>query len=400
MKVSLFGYGVTTKAIAEKFAPNCLIYDDNFAENSYDTFKNKLLMCKEFDAKTSELEIPSPGFPANHELVKKSKNLISEYDFFMPLPKSVWISGTNGKTTTTQMLQHLLYEKGSQAGGNIGTPLAKLNKNSPLWILETSSFTLFYTTKASPDIYLLLPIKADHISWHGSFDAYEACKLKPLLMMSEGSVAIVPDEYSSYPSDAMLIGYKNSSDLAKKFDIDISKIDIKEPFLMDAILAMCAEKILYEKIDYKKINSFKIDRHKLEEFYDARERLWVNDTKATNIDATIEALKRYKDKEIFIILGGDDKGVCQQTLFDVLQNLNVKIFAIGANMKRTSQFAKNINKEVYECKTLDIAVLNIDKLLNKNGVGLLSPAAASLDQFTSYIQRGDLFMSFVNNLKK
>ncbi|MDR3346154.1 MAG: UDP-N-acetylmuramoyl-L-alanine--D-glutamate ligase [Campylobacteraceae bacterium] len=398
MIISLFGYGVTNKAIAKAFAPNCFIYDDKFTASSQDEFGNKLLVCAEYDADISDADIPSPGFPPRHALIKKAKHLISEYDFFS-LPPSVWISGTNGKTTTTQMLKHLLGSRGAVEGGNIGNPLANLDKNAPLWILETSSFTLHYTNRAAPEVYLLLPIRPDHISWHGSFEEYEKAKLKPLLSMREGSVAIVPNEYIKLKSNATLIGYENSADLAQKMDIDISKIAIKEPFLLDAVLALAAAKILFDEVDIEKINAFKIDHHKLEEFKDVKGRLWVNDTKGTNIDATIEALKRYKNERILIVLGGDDKGVDLTRLFDEMKNLNIEIFAIGSNCQKVLDFSKTIDKIAHKCEVLSNAVALMDKKMDSKSVGLLSPAAASLDQFSSYIERGELFMSLVRGLK-
>jgi UDP-N-acetylmuramoylalanine--D-glutamate ligase len=291
-----------------------------------------------------------------------------------------------------------LASRGAVEGGNIGNPLANLDKNAPLWILETSSFTLHYTNHATPEVYLLLPIRPDHISWHGSFEEYEKTKLKPLLTMREGSVAVIPKEYINTASDAMLIGYEDSADLAKIMNIDIDKINIKEPFLLDALLALSAAKILFDEADIDKINSFKIDKHKLEEFCDKQGRLWVNDTKGTNIDATIEALKRYKDKKILIVLGGDDKGVDLTRFFEFMRDFNIEIFAIGSNAEKIMTFSKKIGKSAYECKTLDIAVKEMDKRLDKNSVGLLSPAAASLDQFSSYIERGELFISLVKAL--
>ena len=108
------------------------------------------------------------------------------------MPFSIWISGTNGKTTTTQMLTHLLEKRGAVSGGNIGTPLADLDTEASIWVLESSSFTLHHTHLASPDIYLLLPITPDHLDWHGTPEQYEADKLKPLLTMKEGELALVP----------------------------------------------------------------------------------------------------------------------------------------------------------------------------------------------------------------
>ena len=391
MKIALFGYGKTTKAIAKRFK-NCLVFDDNFKEESFDEFKNKLLPPSKFSTCKGDIQIPSPGFPPNHILVKEASNLVSEYDFFWEdMPFSIWISGTNGKTTTTQMITHLLATKGAISGGNIGTPLAQLDKNANIWVLESSSFTLHYTKKAYPGLYLLLPIKPDHISWHGSFEAYEEDKLSLLKRMKEGSVAIVPKKYKNYPTKAKLITYEDEFDLAKRLNIDIKKINFKTPFLMDAVFALGAFKILFDEVDYALINSFKTDAHKLEEFKDNQGRTWVNDTKGTNVDATIEALKRYKDENILLILGGDDKGVSLDPLFEVIKSLKVKIFAIGSNTEKIVKLANSIDKEVIACYNLESAMKFIDKIHSKDTLALLSPAAASLDQFSSYAARGELF---------
>jgi UDP-N-acetylmuramoylalanine--D-glutamate ligase len=396
--ISLFGHGVTTKAIAARFPAQCLIYDDKFDEPAVDEHGNALLNPAMYDPDISSADIPSPGFPPHHPLIQKAKHLISEYDFFA-MPPSVWISGTNGKTTTTQMLKHLLASKGAVEGGNIGNPLANLSQSAPLWILETSSFTLHYTERAAPDVYLLLPIRDDHISWHGSFAEYEKAKLKPLAKMREGSVAVVPREYLGTPTRAMLIGYCDSADLARIIGIDPESVAIKEPFLMDAMLALTAQKILFDEADTKLINTFKIDHHKLEEFKDARGRLWVNDTKGTNIDATIEALKRYRDRRILIVLGGDDKGVDLTRLFEAMEGLDVEIFAIGTNAEKLMSLSAKYAKNAHKCDLLPNAVAMMDERMDAKSVGLLSPAAASLDQFKSYIERGELFMSLVRALK-
>lgn len=401
MKKSLFGYGGTIKAIAK----NCLqdgiwdIYDDKFSEISRDKFGNNLLPISKFDPKKSELEIPSPGFPPYHELIKKSQNLISEYDFFASkMPFSVWISGTNGKTTTTKMMQHLLEDKGSVMGGNVGTPLAELDTKAKIWILETSSFTLHYTNLAKPDIYVLLPITPDHLTWHGDMSSYEAAKLKPLGMMSENSVAILPEIYANTPTLAKVISYKNEKDLAKFCGVATNEINFKVPFLMDALLALAVQKIIFDRYDTALINKFVIENNKLEEFKDKFGRTWVNDTKATNIDATIQALKRYKDKNLHLILGGDDKGVDMMSLFEAIDATNTKIYAIGSNSDKLIKLAEKFKIPALKCEFLEVAVKEIAKNLKNDEIALLSPAAASLDQFSSYAQRGDKFKEFVANL--
>ena len=406
MAKSLFGYGKTTQAIArvlgEKFG-GFNIYDDKFTLSSKDEFGNFLLNPSEFKADESELEIPSPGFPPTHELVKNAKNLISEYDFFYDgMPKSIWISGTNGKTTTTQMTQHLLKEHGSQMGANVGVPLAELDANARIWVLETSSFTLHYTRSAKPEIYALLPITADHISWHGSFENYERDKLSVLERLKEGDIAILPKIQAQNKltkgCKGQIIAYKDEFDLADKMGINTDKISFQTPFLMDAVLALSIEKILLDKTSYDKLNAFIIEPNKLEELLDARGRLWVNDTKATNIDAALAALKRYQNKKIHLIIGGDDKGVSLRPLFETMKALKIELYAIGTSAEKILALADEFGIKAHKCELLQNAIKIIAKNLKVDEVALLSPACASLDQFSSYAQRGELFKELVQKL--
>ncbi|PHS57414.1 MAG: UDP-N-acetylmuramoyl-L-alanine--D-glutamate ligase [Sulfurimonas sp.] len=391
LRVSLFGYGLTSKSLT-KLYKNAIFYDDKCVKPFTDENGFRVKPSSEFNTKYSDLEIPSPGIAPFNTLIKQANNLQSEYDCFKDTsPFKIWISGTNGKTTTTQMMQHLLAEYYSQSGGNIGTPLADLDTDAKIWILETSSFTMHYTQKAKPNIYVLLPLSPDHLSWHGDMDKYIKAKLKPISFMKEGEIAIIPDTYKDIKTNAMLITYKDEKDLASYFDIDKSKVNFYGVFLMDALLAMAVEKILFDKINYKKINSFVLDNHRQEEIIDSKNRLWVNDTKATNIDASIAALKRYKDYFIHLILGGDDKGVNLESLFEELQNYKVKIYTIGSNKNKLIDLAKKYNVQSELCMNLKDSIKKIDKDLKENEVALLSPAASSLDEFNSYAQRGDEF---------
>ncbi len=400
MKITLFGYGKTTKAIAKKFG-NCQIFDDSFSGYTKDNkSKNEFFQSDMFDPDKSQIEITSPGIPPSNPLIKKAKNLVSEYDFFYEsMPYSIWISGTNGKTTTTSMIEYLLKEKGAVAGGNIGEPLANLDPKAPIWVLETSSFTLHYTNKAKPNLYVLLPISDDHTSWHGSFSEYEKAKLKPLKTLQEGEIAIVPKKYLNINTDGYLIGYDSAKDLAKEFDLDLKKIEFSEPFLTDALLALAVSKILFDEVDYKKITSFSIGEHRVERVKDKNKRVWINDSKATNLDATLAAVKGLKDKDIFLILGGDDKGADLKPLFENLPKNVVKIFTIGANEKKLVKLSEDFGFDVIPCQNLQNAVKNISKVFTKeNQVALLSPAAASFDQFKSYAHRGEEFKKMVKEL--
>jgi UDP-N-acetylmuramoylalanine--D-glutamate ligase len=390
MKKSLFGYGGTIKAIAKEGGWD--IYDDKFEEISFDKYGNKLIPSELFNPENSKLEITSPGINPTNPLIKKAKNLMSDYDYFYnKFPFSIWISGTNGKTTTTQMIEYLL--PNSQAGGNIGLPVANVDSNKQFWVIETSSFTLHYTKIAKPNIYILLPISPDHISWHGSFEEYEKDKLSPLNRMDERDIAIIPDKYSNYPTSAFKITYNDSNDLINYFEF--KETDFDEPFKLDEILAKAIYKILFFK--EKSLKEFKVDAHKIEEFKDKKNRLWVDDSKATNIDATINAVKRYKNQKIHLILGGDSKGQNLLPLFEEIKNYDVTLYLIGKDALLFEEKAKKYNLNYFICETLENSVNLIDKNF-QDGVALLSPASASLDQFSSYKERGKEFKRLVMNL--
>lgn len=390
-RIACFGYGKTTRAIAKRFGP-CTFFDDKVTKPFTDEEGNSLKPVSEFDTRLFTHEIPSPGMPPYHPLITQARHLVSEYDFFAPMtPYSIWISGTNGKTTTTQMMEHLLSDKGAISGGNIGTPLAEMSPDAPIWILETSSFSMHYNHVAVPNIYALLPVTPDHVSWHGSMEAYYEAKLKPLSQMKEGEAVILPKMFADAPTKAFKIIYENEKDLAEYFGFDASKIKFKGAFLMDAMIAMGIDKILYDRIDYDKINAFVLDPHRQEEFRDTKERLWINDSKATNIDATLAALRTYGDSPIHLILGGDDKGVELEELFTPLSEYDVTVYAIGANALRLEALCKQYSIPYILCHTLDVAVEEISKKHTRRSIAMLSPAAASLDQFTSYAQRGNLF---------
>lgn len=116
------------------------------------------------------------------------------------------------------------------------------------------------------------------------------------------------------------------------------------------------------------------------------------------MDATIEAVKRYKDQDLILILGGDDKGVDLAPLFEMLKPLHVEVFAIGTNTDKLVDFCTSINKKVTASHELEKAMEEIQKIHTQSRVVLLSPAASSLDQFSSYAKRGDIFKELARKL--
>ena len=409
MKPTLFGYGLTTKAIAKKLGGGCTFFDDNCKETYADEHNNIIKPSSLFNPDESRLEVTTPSLPPKHPLIQKAKHLLSEYDYFLSSERStfnaqcskpftIWISGTNGKTTTTQMLTHLLKKRGAVSGGNIGTPLAKLDEKAPIWVLETSSFTLHHTKIASPDIYLLLPVTPDHLDWHSTPQAYEADKLKPLLNMKEGELALIPKGMNLPRSDAYVVEYDSNNFLCDYFGLNAANLNYKGAFLQDALLSLCITKVLFDETDYDLLNTFQRDAHRQEELTDRKGRLWVNDSKATNLDATIQAVKTYSDKHIHLILGGDDKGVDLAPLFSLLAHIDLTLYSIGANSQKVKRLSEKFNINLKEAVTLEDAVKLIDTLHTQKSIALLSPAAASFDQFASYKHRGERFIELVKSL--
>ena len=426
MNLSFFGYGKTTRAIARRCGDGFDFYNDRCEKAWTDEAGNRIHPSADFDPEASDLEILTPSIRPDSPLLAAARHPVSEYDLFLspekiealqqehnqnsslfPLPSSlpdakrprtIWISGTNGKTTTTQMLTWLLKPRGALSGGNIGTPLAELDSSARLWVLETSSYTLHHTHHAAPDIYLLLPITPDHIDWHGSADAYAADKLDPLRRMGEGELALIPKGMKVPETSAWVVEYDGDAFLESFFDLDASRLRYRAGFLQDALLALAVTRTLFDEADYERLNAFALDRHRQEEATDTLGRLWVNDSKATNLDASLQALEAYRDRKIHLIAGGDDKGVDMEPLLVRLSELDAELYAIGSNARRLTELARKHEVPVHTFTHLREAQQAVAERLRPGEVALLSPAASSLDQFPSYAKRGEDFLRFVEDL--
>lgn len=404
--IALLGFGKTNQALLEYINAQgikCVVCDDKFSQENQDEFGN--IFTQDFSSLPTTMQIPSPGIPPYNKMIVESKNLVSEYDYILSnvKEKQIWISGTNGKTTTTEMLEWVLKDFGGVCGGNIGKPLASLIALKPkIWILETSSFSLHYTKEVFPHCYILLPLSEDHISWHGSFEGYVDDKLSVLERMSKECVAFIPKNLQSHPKVQGFRGklylYADSKDLAQAFGINLSNIPFKEPFLLDALLALCGAEVMCGESRVEALESYKVGEHKMEEFKDKEGRVWVNDSKGTNADASIWALRNYEGKKIYLILGGEDKGADLSELFEEMRGKDIEIFAIGKNALRLQELAREYAIPCKVCEVLKNAVESIHPLHSKESIALLSPAAASLDQYPSYKHRGEEFKELVKNL--
>ncbi len=458
MYINILGFGITNQSIVNLLNHNnikCKIYDDKFIENNTDlnneyylfSSVDKFLQNGEYEY---NLAIISPGIPPSLTYLRYFKKIISEYDFiygFLPKLYSIWISGTNGKTTSTEMTSCML---GAKSGGNIGTPLANLfmqdlsnelisldnimnyednnvyevcnfSESKVTWILETSSFTLHYTNFALPNLYILLPISQDHISWHGSYDEYILDKIKPLKLMNK---SISPKKYYAIipyylkqcnvakdvldNAKANILYYKDSKQLFDYLQCDYMYYEtFKEPFRLDFMLSASGMKFAQIPFNIQNILQYKIGVCRMEErFY--KNILFVNDSKATNPHAVLAALNTYKEYVIYIVLGGDAKGADISIIYPFIKEHNVKVFSIGVDGGSIANECSLNEIWVKDCVTLDVAMSEIHKQISKdvdfnkdskNKVAvMLSPACASLDQYKSYKHRGEHFLELIDKI--
>ncbi|PAF49018.1 UDP-N-acetylmuramoylalanine--D-glutamate ligase [Helicobacter sp. 13S00401-1] len=406
--INLIGYGLTNKALAK------LLDSKNIAYRIFDdTLKDSTL--KDFNAlnlSPSDINIITPGIPpfkVTHAVISDYEYLYANYKF----PFDIWISGTNGKTTTTQMCAFL--NEHALACGNIGLPLSEaLAKKASLLAIETSSFTLHYTKDALPKIYLLLPIEQDHISWHGSFTNYIDDKLRPLSIFLEkiakGEDAkslefrcIVPKAlkdnlivktFMSNHKDRIFL-YEDEDSLKSHFHLE-EAINFSYPFSLDATLALSAYKLAKLPIT-RDINDFKIGAHKMEE-YVFNGVTFIDDSKATNPHATYAALTSYlknlKDT-LHLILGGDLKGADIGLIIPLLNNPRIKIYTLGRDGLKISEILKKQGIDSIYKETLKEVMAFIES--KKGDLVLLSPACASLDQYPSYALRGEEFINLARS---
>lgn len=500
MLINILGYGVTNQAIVRFLNSQkimCNIYDNKMQSIQQDSFGNNFYSFDNIHTPTRHnLSIISPGIPPNSDFLKHFTNIISEYDFIYHCVDglfSIWISGTNGKTTTTEMTALMA---NLVSGGNIGIPLATLLMQENLqtefllqkleslqsyqavhditeqdcykqitfdsshqvysvtdfkeanikWVLETSSFALHYTHFALPNLYILLPLSQDHVSWHGDYLSYISDKLKPLELMNfalspKKHFVLVPQDLLQYEIASHIIEhckanvflYRDSKHLQdfieKSLCSNTTSKDLKqklqdyftlfkEPFKLDFLLSLAGMR--FASIDYnlEKIVTYHIGRYRMEErLYHGI--LFVNDSKATNPHAVLAALYTYKNYAIYLILGGDAKGTKLDMLYPFLHDYKVKVFSIGKDGMAIASECENRGIWVKPCDTMCYAMgeiareINADKAISyqqtkhsltqsddkslhcfvypRDYAVMLSPACASLDQYQSYKHRGDEF---------
>ncbi|MEH6526698.1 MAG: UDP-N-acetylmuramoyl-L-alanine--D-glutamate ligase [Sneathiella sp.] len=446
--IAVFGLGKSGLATAERLSAgnaHVFVWDDNQSRRDLASSKGLELMDLISEAwPVTDALILSPGVPLTHPTphpvvsiaLNAGAEIVGDIEVFLKEKQAgrvVGVTGTNGKSTTSALIDHLLSSAGRAValGGNIGTPVMDLPQlpNDGIYVLELSSYQLDLTPSWKADIAILLNITPDHLDRHGDMAGYAAVKCRIFQNQSEAGVAIVdaddlicaainselkqhskakivpisvkrPVEGGVYVIDGLL------SDLSigdQSWTIDISDIASLRGRhnWQNAAAAVAAVSHLGLTPDQIEVGlrSFGGLAHRMENVGSLDQVTFVNDSKATNAEAAEKALTSFND--IFWIAGGRQKvgGIKQLSPhFDRIR----EAFLIG---EAAESFATELDGKVgYSiCKDLDEATkaaAHAARNLPSESIVLLSPAAASFDQFDSFEARGDAFRNVVNDLIK
>ena len=347
-----------------------------------------------------EVLVKSPGVPGEAPLVAAARArgiaVWSEIELasrLLPNP-ILGVTGTNGKTTSTELLGAML---GARTAGNVGTALSELVGDVPAddWIVcELSSFQLEDVERFRPRIAVLLNLEPDHLDRHGDFESYRAAKLRIFENQTEEDTAVVPRGIGPVPGGGRRVEFSADDELPA------------EPLIPgahnreNAAAATAAARAagLDEATIAEALRTFPGVEHRLELVAELDGVLYVNDSKATNSAAARRALLAY-DAPLHLILGGRPKGESWQELArDVADADVVTAYLIGEAAEPLSVDLGYENVPFLMSMTLDRALAEAASVAQPGEVVLLSPACASYDQFRDYEHRGEEFRRLVQNL--
>ena len=409
---AIYGLGLsgssTLKFLKKKNVKKIYTWDDKKNKNDkakFNLFK-KVLDEVDYIVISPGIDIQKTKF--KFKLFQNKKKIITDLDlFFMQkvTKKSIVITGTNGKSTTCKLIQHILKTNtlDAQLGGNIGRPILDLKiKRKSIVIIEASSFQLAYTKFIKPTFAAILNITNDHLDWHKTIANYENAKFKVFSKQDGNDTAILSNKKliilfkKKFFLSKLKIINKNflKNKIKKKITNDYL---LSEPNLENLTFAYQISKLfkIKEKIFLRAVNNFKGLPHRNEIFLKKNKITFINDSKATSFESTKHALKN--NKNIFWIFGGLPKIKDNFNLTEISSNIT-KSFIIG---KKTSYFKNQVFKNIkYKISfNLKNAVKDVFKelLLTKNNktIVLFSPASASYDQFNNFAERGNQFKKII-----
>jgi len=384
------------------------------------------------DLEGQELIVVSPGVPNYLDLLEEARRkripIWSEIEMAFRLTenKIIGITGTNGKTTTTLLLGKIFQDAGLNAvvAGNVGLPLVKAvekTKKDELLIVELSSFQLKNIVRFRPWISVLLNITPDHLDWHRDFDDYVTTKTNLFRNQKGADFAVVnlddPAVQRIIPQiDSRIFPFSKKNPLKegvfasdgkiffsrkKIFLLNVSELTLRGDHNIDNVLAACAVSILagipLESLK-KSIIEFKGLPHRLEFVTKIRGIDYYNDSKATNPDAAIKAMRALGDP-LILLAGGRNKGNDLKLLANEIKEKTKAVILFGEAASDLKAYLRDSHLKIYEVLSLPEGVKTADKIAKHGDVVLLSPGCASFDMFSDYEERGKVFKEAVFSLK-
>jgi UDP-N-acetylmuramoylalanine--D-glutamate ligase len=380
-----------------------------------------------------DLIVVSPGIPVDAAPIAQARALgqpvIGEIELaaeFLPVP-IVAITGSNGKTTTTTLIGEILAAGGLKTlvGGNIGTPAISLIPQATpetVVVLEVSSFQLETIRSFRPKIGIVLNVTPDHLDRHRTFAAYVDAKARLFENQQPEDFAVLNADdptcldlaartraqvfwFSRKKEVEQGAFVRNGAVLFRRAgeqqEVTLaSEIPLKGVHNLENVLAaVCAGALMgceSTKIG-DAIRNFKAVEHRLEYVATVRDVEYYNDSKATNVDATIKALESFPGN-IHLILGGKDKGSDYTMLNDLLRERVKSVYTIGAAAEKIQSQIKGATS-IVSSGTIESAVKQAAAAAQSGDVVLLAPACASFDQFQNYEHRGRVFKDLVLALR-
>ena len=435
--------GIGAVKLAQKKGLDIFLSDSKNIKSETKKLLSKLAVKYEESGHTEKLIkdskeiIISPGIDLR-SLIKskpslKKKKIISEVEFASRYTNAfiIAVTGTNGKTTTSKLIYHILKNSGFNVGlaGNIGYSFSEsiVENQFDYYVLEVSSFQLDHIINFRPDISIITNISRDHLDrYDNKLESYVEAKFNIIrnqkssdFFIYNGDCAVTTNKINNISSKASAISLHSSKNknqqnnylihhknkIKSSLNNNENMIDITKGSLIglhnvkNSMAAIAVSEIL--NISNKKIieslKTFQNVPHRLEHFLTIHKVKYVNDSKATNVNATFYALNSFK-KPIVWIAGGVDKGNDYSQLVPLVKS-NVKaIICLGSdNDKIISTFSQHCNLIISTNKMVD-AVKSAYDISKQGDIVLLSPACASFDLFENFEQRGNLFKDQVRKL--
>jgi UDP-N-acetylmuramoylalanine--D-glutamate ligase len=364
------------------------------------------------------LVIASPGVPADAPLLESARErgieINSEIEFawlHRPQAELVAVTGSNGKSTVTELTAQMLVEAGRStvAGGNLGTPASRLVLDGgwESWVLEISSFQAELLTAMAPRVAVFLNLSQDHLERHPDLDTYFAAKQRLFAFQTDADTAVLNAD------DPMVAATRTA---ANKRDFSIS--GSANAFLDGDELVLDGEPIMHSSgmrlggihnianalaavlaaaalgappaAMAAALGNFDGLEHRHRTVHTEDGVRWVDDSKATNVGATLAALRGYPDDSLHLILGGQAKGQDFEVLAGEVERAVTRLYVIGEDGPAIAKTLAG-TAPAENCESLTEAVRRARRHAASGEWVLLAPACASFDQFSNYGERGDRF---------